>query len=137
MPKKVKSVPEIKEDAKADTPSSPRKFQFSYIQMKKVSELFEQKLNKVFWMNLSKADQEAEKETPTNNEYYRLAYTKYNDCPLLNVLRYHPDKSRIPKGKAYSTINLKTCKSTANAQNKIQFNDDEINTIKTTLNLVN
>ena len=122
-------------DAASEQHAPACKYHFTYLQMKKVSELFEQKLNKKFWINLSKEQQENEKTTPTNIEYYRLAYTVYNDFPLFNIVRYHPDKSRVPKGKAFATINLKTCKCTMNSQNKFVLTDSEITIIKDTLNL--
>ena len=143
MPKTTKKTTQPQEETPKDTVTTiepkelkeQKKFQFTYIQMKKVSELFEQKLGLKFWMNLSKEEQETEKATPTERDYYRLAYTVYNNFPLLNVVRYHPDRTRVPKGKAYSTINLKSCKCTMNAQNKIEFNEAEIKLIKETLNI--
>lgn len=136
MPKSTKKTAQPREDSKKEEPAKePIKYQFTYQQMKKVSELFEQKTGLKFWINLSKEQQEAEKATPTDNEYYRLAYTVYNDFPLFNVVRYHAIKDRIPKGKAYSTINLKSFRCTMNSQNKFVFTESEIETIKDALNL--
>ena len=134
---KTKKEPETKQEEpqKEEPAKEPIKYQFTYLQMKKVSELFEQKINKKFWINLSKEQQETEKAQPTDTEYYRLAYTMYNNFPLFNVVRYHPDKSRVPKGKSYTTINLKNCKCTMNSQNKFEFTPEEIKLIKDTLNL--
>ena len=147
MPKSTRKTTQPKEETPKDAvvlpePTEPvasepiaKKYQFTYLQMKKVSELFEQKLGLKFWMNLSKEEQETEKATPTDREYYRLAYTVYNNFPLLNIVRYHPDRTRVPKGKAYSTINLKSCKCTVNAQNKMEFTLEETKLIKETLNI--
>jgi len=117
-------------------PSSPKKgFQFTYQQTKRISELLQQKLHLTFWINLTKDEQEQEKSFPTDNHYYRLAFCKYNGFDLLNIVRYHPDKTRVPKGKAYTTINLKAMKCTMNSINKYEFTNDEKATIKTTLGL--
>ena len=122
-------APSVKEPGAVDPPS-PKKYQFTYWQVKKVSELLEKKIGKKFWINLTKDEQETEKANPSDNEYYRISYCQYNGFPLINIIRYFPNPANRVKGKSYATINLKTMKTTMNSLNKIEFDDDELKVLQ-------
>lgn len=128
----TKSTMESKD---ANTPTSPKTFQYTYVQQRRLCTLLETKLNIKFWINRSRDEQEAEKTTPTDTPFYRIGFCLYNGFKLMNILRYHPDKTRVPKGKAFATINMNTFRTTRNSQNLIIFSEDEIQSIQTLLDI--
>jgi hypothetical protein len=123
--RKTKAKTESIEEQTASDAPKKTSYQFTYRQVKDVSNILSQKLNIKFWILLSKDEQEAEKATPTETIYYRLGYCNYNNFDLLNIMRFFQDPTKKVKGKSYATINLKNMKCTTNSQNKFVLSSDE------------
>ena len=116
-------------------PKSPKKSQFTYKQSKRLSEILEQTLGVKFWINLTKEDQENEKEENTSTEFYRLGFCTYNNIGLVNIMRFWPDKTKAVKGKSFATLNLQTMRHTNNSQHPIHLSYEHKAEIVTLLNI--
>lgn len=129
----VDSTPSSPETSSSDSnilPSQSESVKYTYKQTRTLCEILQNKLIIPFWICLTKEQQEEEKETPTDIAYYRLGFCKYNNTPLINVMRYFPDRSKYFKSKAYATINLLTMRPTNNSQHKPNFTEEEIANIR-------
>lgn len=126
------NIPSSPETSSSDSNNLPKSesVKYTYKQTRALCDILQDKLIIPFWICLSKEQQEDEKENPTDIAYYRLGFCKYNNTPLINVMRYFPDRSKYFKSKSYATINLSTMRPTNNSQHKPNFTDEEIKTIR-------
>ena len=115
------------------TPKITPKAAYTYKQARKVARVLKPILKLNLWNIMT--EEEQEKAKTSNAEIYRVAFCVYNEIPLMNILRYFPDKTKVVKSKAFATYNLTTMRPTMNSQHKVEFEQPTIDKITKILDL--